>query len=202
MIEWFREYWYLAVIFFVVCIIAAVIFYFAGKSYRSYRTAYRNQEAEIKRLTELKGKFVPLTQEAIEKSDSEETLEGVALSYQLFLQKQDDMEKEFALMPDEKRYAYILDVFVQDKSVDEFFRQNGNILQKEITSAFELIGMNDFADKIESIRKMFDDDDDVTSLDQKKIDALQKFIEDNDIYSEIKHKSSAYIKNNSQLFVN
>lgn len=201
MIEWFKEYWYLAVIFVVVCIIAAVIFYFAGKSYSSYRAAYRNQEAEIKRLTELKGRFVPLTQSAVENSDSAETLEGVALSYQLFLQKQEDMEKEFSLMSEPQRYAYILDVFVQDKSLDEFFRQNGNILKKEITSAFELIGMKDFADKIENIRKMFDDEDDVTSLDQSQIDALQKYADDNDIYTEVKLRSAEYIKNNSQLFV-
>ena len=201
MIEWFKEYWYLAVIFVVVCIIAAVIFYFAGKSYSSYRAAYRNQEAEIKRLTELKGRFVPLTQSAVENSDSAETLEGVALSYQLFLQKQEDMEKEFSLMSEPQRYAYILDVFVQDKSLDEFFRQNGNILKKEITSAFELIGMKDFADKIENIRKMFDDEDDVTSLEQSKIDALQKYADENDIYAEIKQKSAVYIKDNSQLFV-
>ena len=201
MVEWFKEYWYLAVIFVVVCIIAAVIFYFAGKSYSSYRAAYRNQEAEIKRLTELKGRFVPLTQSAVENSDSAETLEGVALSYQLFLQKQEDMEKEFSLMSEPQRYAYILDVFVQDKSLDEFFRQNGNILKKEITSAFELIGMKDFADKIENIRKMFDDEDDVTSLDQSQIDALQKYADDNDIYTEVKLRSAEYIKNNSQLFV-
>ena len=30
MAEWFKEYWYLAVIFVVVCAVAAVIFYFAG----------------------------------------------------------------------------------------------------------------------------------------------------------------------------
>ena len=201
MVEWFKEYWYLAVIFVVFCIIAAVIFYFAGKSYSSYRAAYRKQEAEIKRLTKLKSRFVPLTQEAVENSDSAETLEGVALSYQLFLQKQEDMEKEFSLMSEPKRYAYILDVFVQDESIDEFFRQNGNILRKEITSALELIGMNDFADKIEGIRKMFDEEDDVTSLDLKQIDSLQKYVEENGIYTEIKQKSAVYIKNNSQLFV-
>lgn len=201
MTEWFKEYWYLAVIFVVVCVIAAVIFYFAARSYSSYRVAYRNQEAEIKRLTALKGRFVPLTQAAIEKSDSSETLEGVALSYQLFLQKQDDMEKEFSLMSAPMRYAYILDVFVQDKSIDEFFRQNGNILKKEITSALELIGMKDFAARIENIRRMFDDEDDVTSLDEKEIAELQSYAEENDIYTAIKLAGAAYIKDNSQLFV-
>ena len=129
MAEWFEQYWYLAVIFVVVCIIAAVIFYFAGRSYKAYRTSYKNQEAEIKRLIALKERFVPLSEKAILESDNAETLEGTALSYQLYLQKQEDMEKEFALLSEAKRYIYILDVFVQDKSVADFFRENGDILR-------------------------------------------------------------------------
>ncbi len=202
MAEWFKEYWYLALIFVGVCIVAAVVFYFAGKSYSAYRSSYRKQEEEIKRLTALKGRFVPLTEKVIEESDSAETLEGVALAYQLYLQKKDDMEKEFSLLSKEKRYIYILDVFVQDKSVDEFFRQNGNILRSEITAALELIGMTDFASEIEGVRKMFDPEDEVTSLDEKKIDGLQTYIDGNGLYDTVKIKGAEYIKQNSQLFVN
>lgn len=199
---WFKEYWYLAVIFVVVCIIAAFACYFAGKSYSRYRTSYKNQEAEIKRLIALKEKYVPLTQKAIAESDSAETLEGVALSYQLFLQKKENMEKEFSLLGKEKRCIYILDIFVQDASVNEFFTQNGDILRGEITEAFELIGMKEFSQKIEKIRKMFDDDDMTTSWSQSEIDSLQDFVEKNDVLTEIKLCSAEYIKKNFQLFVN
>ncbi len=199
---WFKEYWYLAVIFVVVCIIAAFACYFAGKSYNRYRTSYRNQEAEIKRLIALKEKYVPLTEKAISESDAEETLEGVALSYQLFLQKKEDMEKEFSLFSKEKRCIYILDVFVQDKSVNEFFTQNGDILRGEITDALELIGMDDFAGRVENIRKMFDDSDMTTSWSQAEIDKLQEFVENNEVLSKIKLNAAEYIKSNFQLFVN
>lgn len=202
MTEWFKEYWYLAVIFVVVCLIAAVIFYFAGKSYSKYRASYKSQEAEIKRLLALKEKFVPLTEKAITESDDLETLEGTALSYQLFLQKQDDMEKEFALMSEEKRYIYTLDVFVQDKSISDFFRENGDILRMEITKAISLIGMTEFAEKIEKIRKMFDGNDETVSLSEAEIENLQSYIDENDILTTIKLKSAEYIKNNFQLFVN
>lgn len=202
MLEWFKEYWYLAVIFVVVCIIASVIFYFAGKSYRKYRTSYKNQEAEIKRLIALKQKYVPLTEDAIAGSDSSETLEGVALSYQLFLQKQENMEKEFSLMSEEKRLIYILDVFVQDGSVNEFFTQNGDILRMQITKALELIGMNEFAEKLDGIRKMFDDNDMTTSWNQQEIDKMQSYVEENYVLTKIKLKGAEYIKKNSQLFVN
>ena len=199
---WFKEYWYLAVIFVVVCIIAAFACYFAGKSYNRYRTSYKNQEAEIKRLIALKEKYVPLTESAIAESDSGETLEGVALSYQLFLQKKDEMEKEFSLLSKEKRCIYILDVFVQDGSVNEFFTQNGDILRGEITDAFNLIGMTDFAQKVENIRKMFDDTDMTTSWSQSEIDSLQDFVDKNDLLTAIKLTAAEYIKRNFQLFVN
>lgn len=202
MTEWFKQYWYLALIFVGVCIVAAVIFYFAGKSYSAYRASYRSQEEEIKRLTALKERFVPLTREKIAKSDSEETLEGVALSYQLYLQKQEDMEKAFSLMSEAKRYIYVLDVFVSDNSIDGFFRQNGDIVRGEIASALRLIGMTDFAERTEEIRKMFDPEDEVTSLDEKKIDALQKYADENNICESIRLNGAEYIKNNSQLFVN
>ena len=202
MAEWFEQYWYLAVIFVVVCIIAAVIFYFAGKSYKSYRTSYKNQEAEIKRLTALKERFVPLTEKAILESNSSETLEGTALSYQLYLQKQEDMEKEFALLSEAKRYIYILDVFVQDKGVADFFRENGDILRMEITKALEFIGMKEFAEKIEKIRKMFDNDDETVSYNESEIEKMQAFIDENEVLTKIKLESAEYIKGNFQLFVN
>lgn len=202
MAEWFEQYWYLAVIFVVVCIIAAVIFYFAGRSYKAYRTSYKNQEAEIKRLIALKERFVPLTEKAILESNSSETLEGTALSYQLYLQKQEDMEKEFALLSEAKRYIYILDVFVQDKSVADFFRENGDILRMEITKALSFIGMTEFAESIEKIRRMFDVDDENTSFNEAEIEKMQAYIDENDILTKVKLESAEYIKKNFQLFVN
>lgn len=202
MAEWFKEYWYLAVIFVVVCIIASVIFYFAGRSYKSYRASYKNQEAEIKRLIALKEKFVPLTEKAILESDSAEILEGTALSYQLYLQKQEDMEGEFALLSEAKRYIYILDVFVQDKSVSVFFRENGDIIRMEITRALEFIGMTDLAQRVEKIRKMFDNEDETASYNETEIEGLQKFIDENDVLTKIKLEGAEYIKSNFQLFVN
>lgn len=202
MAEWFKEYWYLALIFVVACIVAAVLFRMAGKSYKAYRTSYKNQEAEIKRLIALKEKYVPLTEKAIAESENGETLEGVALSYQLFLQKQEDMEKEFSLLSEEKRYIYILDVFVQDKSVLEFFKENGDILRNEITKALILIGMNDFADRIEHVRRMFDSEDETTSYNEKEIALLQQYVDENGIIKTIKTESAVFIKKNFQLFVN
>ena len=202
MAQWFKEYWYLALIFIGVCIVTAVIFYFAGKSYKSYRLAYRNQEEEIKRLIALKEKFVPLTCEKIASADASAVLEGVALSYQLFLQKKENMEEEFLKLSKEKRYIYILDVFVQEKSVAEFFRENGDILKNELYEALCLIGMNDFADKAERIRKMFDSNDEEISIDEKEVDGLQTFVNSENIMAEIRERAALYIKENSQLFVN
>ncbi len=200
--QWFSEYWYLVIILVVVCIITAVIFRFAAKAYGNYRRTYKNQETEIKRLVALKEKFVPLTKEKILNGTDEEMLEGVALSIQLPLQKSDSMERDFHLLNEQQRLIYILDVFRSDGSVREFMKENGEILTMEITKAFTLVGMDGFAEKIEHIRKMYDINDEVTSFNEKEIENLDKFMQENDILTTLKLKSAEYIKNNYVSFVN
>lgn len=112
------------------------------------------------------------------------------------------MEKEFMLLSQEKRLIYILDVFVQEKSINEFFTENGDILRMEITKALSLIGMDDFAVRVERVRKMFDENDLTVSWSQAEIDSLQKFADENDILTKIKLAGAEYIKKNFQLFVN
>ena len=112
------------------------------------------------------------------------------------------MEKEFALLSEAKRYIYILDVFVQDNSIGDFFRENGDILRMEITKALEFIGMKEFAEKIEKIRKMFDNDDETVSYNESEIEKMQAFIDENEVLTKIKLESAEYIKGNFQLFVN
>ena len=110
------------------------------------------------------------------------------------------MEKEFARLSQAKRYIYILDVFVQDKSVGEFFRENGDILRMEITAALEFIGMTELACEVEKIRRMYDNDDETASYSEAEIEKLQTFIDENDILTKIKLESAEYIKKNFQLF--
>lgn len=200
--EWLSQYWYLLIILVVVIIIAGVIFYFAGKVLMRHNREYKEQEKQIKHLLALKEKYKDLTADAILSADDAELLEGVALSYQLMLQKKENIEGEFEKMNDFRKDVYALDVFVQDVSSKEFFSQNGDILRKRIVSAFEKIGMTDFAKRISRIALMYDKDNETVSYSEKEIAEFDKYISENDILTEIKLNAAKYIKNNYCEFVN
>lgn len=200
--EWIDEYGYLLIVLAVVSVVAAVIFHFAARAYSRHQKEIKAQKAELDRLIALKEKYKNLTQDVILSADSSELLEGVALSYQLVLQKQDDIEGEFSKMNDDRKDIYALDVFVQDASSKEFFSQNGDILRKRIVVAFEKIGMSDFAEKITDIALMYDKDNETVSYDEKVIVDFDEYIISNGIIAVIKNKAAEYIKNNYCQFVN
>ena len=202
MAEWFKNYWYLVIIFVIVCAVTAVIMYFAARAYSRHRRDYRNQEKEIKRLLELKEKYQTLTEDAIMSADENELLEGTALSYQLVLQKIDDNEAAFEEMSDCKKDIYTLDVFVHDASVKTFFSENGDILRKRLVRALERIGMKEFSDEINFIALMFDDKDETVSYSVSEMEKFDEQMLERDILTQIKLKSAEYIKNNCDSFIN
>lgn len=197
--EWLQNYGYLLGILAAVIVLFIVVFYFAVRAYSKHMNAYKKEEAELKRLTALKEKYRSFDEETIKCAPDEEILEGVALVYQVHLQKKDDMEKEFLLLREEQQYIYILDVFVADGSLKTFFSENGDILRSRITSALRLIGLPEAAEAAEKIRKMYDITEEDASFSEKAIDEADKYFEENDILSRIKLHSAEYIKNNIEL---
>lgn len=199
---WLENYGYLLVILAAVCVVFIVILYFAAKAYRKRTALYKAEEAEIKRLIALKEKFRPITKQAIENASVSELLEGIALSYQLTLQKEEDIEGKFSLLNDDVKDIYALDVFVQDKTSKEFFSQNGAIIKDRIVPALGKIGMTDFAEKIKPIYDMYDNSNEEASYDVKKIEEFDIFMENSAVLEEIKLKSAEYIKRNFESFIN
>ena len=96
--EWLQSYGYLLWVLALVIVVFIVVFYFAVRAYSKHMKTYKAQEAEIKRLTALKEKFRDFDENTIKNTHNDEILEGVALIYQIHLQKKDDMEKEFLLL--------------------------------------------------------------------------------------------------------
>ena len=201
MAEWFRLYWKYAVLFVAVCIAAAFIFKKAASAYKAHQKSFHEDEAMMRHLVELKNRYKDLTEEVIASAPNEELLEGVALSYQLVLQKKEDLSKEFALLSKEKQYVYALDVFVSDGSAKKFFKENGSELISIIAPAFSMIGLSQYGDTIKRLAIMFDENDETTSLDYKVIEAADEIFAKEDILTKIKLESARYIKNNPELFI-
>lgn len=198
MSEWFSQYWYLVIIFFVV--LAATVFGMvkASEAYKKHNKLFHEEEEKLRHLTELKKKFVPLTRDVIDTADDSELLEGVALFYQLDMQKEIDMTAAFERLPIEVRYIYTLDIFVSEGAVvSEFYRNNGKELKSLIVPAMEAIGETAAAKLCGSLYSMFDEDSEV-SVDKALIaETDERFANEFDA-ERFKLNAARYIRENRE----
>lgn len=197
--EWLSNYGYLLIVLVAVLAVFIVVLNFAARAYSKHMKSYKAEEAEIKRLTALKEKYKSLDENTIKNAPDEEVLEGVTLIYQLFLQKKENVEEEFLRLSKEIQSIYVLDVFVSDGGVKAFFSENADILRCRIVPALKLIGMNDEAEKVEKIRRMYDETDLEASLSEKEIEETDKILLEADILSRIKLQGAEYIKENTGI---
>lgn len=201
LISWLKEYPLYAVGLVAVIVVFSFVVRATGKAYSRYYERYRKEEAEIKRLVALKEKYKVLTEEVIINADKNELLEGVALSYQLKLQKAEKQEEEFRKLPKEVQYMYALDVFCGENQLKDFFRENGDILKDIILPAFSSIGLEEEGYMLLPLKLMYDESDSTTSFDENKIKQTEEYFANNNILTKIKEKSAEYIKENPSFFV-
>ena len=194
--EWLSQHGYLLFVLAGVCVLAAVVFFLAVRAYSKHNALYRAQEAEMKRLIALKEKYMNFDGDTLENADEGEILEGVALSYQLRLQKEESPEKAFSLMSGEKQNIYALDVFCADADVKTFFSENGKIVRERILPALSMIGMEDFSLKLKEIYGMYDEENEEISFSENKIGEMNEYINSDGILTKIKAEGAKYIKNN------
>lgn len=197
MAEWFSEYWKLVVFGVVVTIVAVVIFIMAARATSSHAKTFKEHEKQLKELAELKAKYKNFTAETLKSCPDDEILKGVNVLYQSYVMKQDDPEKAFLSFSEEIQNLYVLEVFVEDESVKEFFSQSDILLTSRILPALKMIGMDTFAQMLLPVFKMYDKDDETTSFDIKEIKKLDELVIQEDILSKIKLCSAEYIKANA-----
>ena len=199
MSQWFSEHGYLIGVFALVVIVFIVVLNFAAKAYSKHYNTLNEQKKMLEHMTALKNKYKNITAEELSSCSEDEILEGFALVYQSEIQKCEDMEAYFSTLPKEKQFVYVLDVFVGDEGSEVFYSQNGEILTDIIIDALKAIGMNDFADKLSEIQKMYDKDDESTSFDREKVENFDKSLNESDVLTQIKVNSAKYIKENLNL---
>ena len=199
MSQWFSEHGYLIGVFALVVIVFIIVLNFAAKAYSKHYNTLNEQKKMLEHMTALKNKYKNITAEELSSCSEDEILEGFALVYQSEIQKCDDMEAYFSTLPKEKQFVYVLDVFVGDEGAEVFYSQNGEILTDIIIDALKAIGMNDFADKLSEIHKMYDKDDESTSFDREKVENFDKSLNESDVLTQIKVNSAKYIKENLNL---
>ena len=200
-IDWFRNYWPYAIALVVVAVGASFLFRKAAKAYRAHQKSFHAQEREMRRLVELTEKYYPLTAAAIADAPKDELLEGTALSIQIPLQKADDPEGAFQKLSDVQQMIYVLDVFTSDKTAAAFFKESSTLLTSRLLPALDLIGLHEFDTQLGMLVTMFDENDETTSLDPKKIAAADADFAAGDLLTKIKLQGAEYIQNHPEQFL-
>ena len=198
---WFRDYWPYAIALVVVAVGASFLFRKAAQSYRAHQKSFHAQESEMRRLVSLKETYYPLTATAIAAAPKEELLEGTALSIQIPLQKNDDPERAFQQLSDVQQMIYVLDVFTSDKTAAAFFKESSTLLTSRLLPALDLIGLHEFDTQLGMLVTMFDENDETTSLDPKKIAAADADFAAGDLLTKIKLQGAEYIQNHPEQFL-
>ncbi len=199
MSQWFSQHGYLIAVFAVVLVVFIVVLNRAAKAYSKHYNTLNAQKKQLEELTALKNRYKNITLEELDKCNQEEVMEGFALLTQIEMQKTDDMEAYFASLPIERKYIYVLDVFVSDGGAEVFFGQNGEILTDIILDALNAIGMGEFALELSEIAKMYNKDDESVSFSKKAIEDFDKTLNESDILSQIKLNCAKYIRENFNL---
>lgn len=183
-------------------VLCAVVLYFAIRATVRHNKNFREDEAKIIRMKKLKETFENLSAETIKKAESEDLLEGVALHYQLRIQKHEDIEKAFRELPLCARYIYVLDIFTSEGAVpSEFYKNNGNILRELFVPALEAIGESKLSEIVLPLSRMYDPKDEMASIDNSVIKkADEKFAQ---AYGseEFKLKAADYIRSQAENFI-
>lgn len=200
-IAWFRDYWPYAVALIVVAVGASFVFRKAAKAYKAHQKSFHAEEAQMRRLVELKKTYYPLTEATVAAAPDEELLEGTALSIQIPLQKQDDPERAFSLLPEPQQLIYVLDVFVSDASAEVFFKESSALLASRLLPAMELIGLHDADALMTKLVTMFDENDETTSLNWAQVRQADDAFAAMDLLTKIKLHGAEYIRNHPAQFV-
>lgn len=197
--QWLSEYYQYVLVFIALVILTVFLFIKSGKAYSSHQKAFKALESEMKELSFLKQKYKNFTAESLVESPDEEILKGVATVYEAFFAKSENADETFLASREEIQNIYVLNAFVCDGSCKKFFSQSDSFLSAKLTAALKMIGETEIAERLSSVQKMYDNEDETTSFDEKEIEKTDLYIEENDILRKIKVASAEYIRQNADI---
>lgn len=161
------EYWYLWVLFAVLCVVTVFVLYKASGALQQHNNDKKQFLEEIDRLKALKEKFQHATKDQIEACDAREVLDGVNAVLQSKIERAEDPEACFQTLPVESQYLYTLYYFLEDTetSLSFFLGNNGEPLCSLAPPALSAVGEEELAALVTEARAAYDADDDVSKFD-------------------------------------
>lgn len=168
------EFWYLWVIFAVLCVATVFVILKASKALRGHNEETKRAYAQIERLTALKADFRGASAEKVRGEDAVRVLDGAFAVLQAQLEGDADPDRRFAEMNEPQQNIYTLYWLVQDMqtSLSFFFKNNGEPLRAFCPRALHAVGENTLGEIAGKMYAMFDETNESVSLEQETLDAL------------------------------
>lgn len=168
------EFWYLWVVFAVLCVATVFVILKASKALRGHNEETKRTYAQIERLTALKADFRGASAEKVRGEDAAHVLDGAFAVLQAKLENDADPDRCFAEMNEPQQNIYTLYWLVQDvqTSLSFFFKNNGEPLRAFCPRALHAVGANTLGKAAEGMYAMFDETNEEASLEPAKLDTL------------------------------
>ena len=168
------EFWYLWVVFAVLCVATVFVILKASKALRGHNEETKRTYAQIERLTALKADFRGASAEKVRGEDAAHVLDGAFAVLQAKLENDADPDRCFAEMNEPQQNIYTLYWLVQDvqTSLSFFFKNNGGPLRAFCPRALHAVVAKTLGKAAEEMYAMFDETNEEASLEPAKLDTL------------------------------
>lgn len=167
------EYWYLWVAFAALCAITVLVLRKASKAMRLHNDGQKKIYEEIEHLKVLKEKYKNADAGVIEAAEPRELLGGAYAVLQSALERDENPDALFAVLPEPCRYTYTLYCFIEDteaQGLTYFFKNNGHTLLQYAVGALEAVRQEGLAALVRAEYAMFDENNEDVSLDTAKFE--------------------------------
>lgn len=168
------EFWYLWVVFAVLCVATVFVILKASKALRGHNEETKRTYAQIERLTALKANFRGASAEKVRSAEAVCVLDGAFAVLQAKLENAADPDRCFAEMNEPQQNIYTLYWLVQDvqTSLSFFFKNNGEPLRAFCPRALNAVGAPELGKIADEMYAMFDETNEEASLELAKLDTL------------------------------
>ena len=190
------EYWYL----WILLVILAVAAFFA---WSKAAQAARKRGEKRKYEARLRKEYAVLTADVIADASQDTLLDGVVCHLQQRLEKQADMTAAFQACTEPEREMYALYYLCEDgvQKLSRFFRINGEPLLSLAPRALRHIDAQEEARIAAEEYEMFDEGNEIVSIDQGRVEALDHAFADAFQLERVKSLAADYIRAHALAFL-
>lgn len=168
------EYWYLWILLVILAVAAFFAWSKAAQAARKRGEKRAEIEEKLKYEARLRKEYAVLTADVIADASQDTLLDGVVCHLQQRLEKQADMTAAFQACTEPEREMYALYYLCEDgvQKLSRFFRINGEPLLSLAPRALRHIDAQEEARIAAEEYEMFDEGNEIVSIDQGRVEAL------------------------------